>query len=161
VQGKNNWYYAYGKADGKYSLMRYDGTNSIWNGYEAFNSISSNNIHPGNDYDAIKIGSGYDHNFVLNKSGNVVDLAATAFSPVSGIQMDVYTDQPGMQFYTGNFMSGNDIGISNKPYKRRSAFSLETQHFPDSPNKPNFPSITLNPGDTYRHTCIYKFSVKK
>jgi aldose 1-epimerase len=113
------------------------------------------------DFDAIKKGFGYDHNFVLNKTEGKVELAATVYSPISGIEMDVYTDQPGIQLYSGNFMNGKEIGITNKPYKYRSAFCLETQHFPDSPNKPNFPSITLNPGETYRHTCIYKFSIKK
>lgn len=113
------------------------------------------------DFDALKKGFGYDHNYVLNKTDKKVELAATAYSPVTGIELDVYTDQPGIQLYTGNFMNGKEIGKSNKPYKYRSAFCLETQHFPDSPNKPNFPSITLNPGETYRHTCIYKFSIKK
>jgi aldose 1-epimerase len=111
--------------------------------------------------EAIKNGFGYDHNFVLNKTGKMVELAASVYSPVSGIEMDVYTDQPGIQLYSGNFMNGQETGISNKPLKYRSAFCLETQHFPDSPNKPDFPPITLNPGETYRHTCIYKFSVKK
>jgi aldose 1-epimerase len=112
------------------------------------------------DYDQLETGNGYDHNFVLNKKGKEVELAAIAYSPVSGIKMDVFTDQPGIQLYTGNFMNGQEIGLSQKPYNFRSAFCLETQHFPDSPNKPNFPPITLNPGDTYRHTCIYKFSIK-
>jgi aldose 1-epimerase len=115
----------------------------------------------GSESVALKNGFGYDHNFVVNKTGKKVELAASVYSPVSGIEMDVYTDQPGIQLYSGNFMNGQEIGISQKPYKYRSAFCLETQHFPDSPNKPNFPSITLNPGETYRHTCIHKFSVKK
>jgi aldose 1-epimerase len=113
------------------------------------------------DYEPLKTGFGFDHNFVLSKRGKGVELAASVYSPLSGIEMDVYTDQPGIQFYSGNFLNGQEIGISKKPYGYRSAFCLETQHFPDSPNKPNFPPITLNPGQTYRHTCIYKFSVKQ
>jgi aldose 1-epimerase len=113
------------------------------------------------DYDPLKAGFGYDHNFVLNKEKGKVELAATAISPVTGIQMDVYTDQPGIQLYSGNWMNGTEIGKAGKAYQKRAAFCLETQHFPDSPNEPSFPSIRLNPGETYRHTCIHKFSVKK
>jgi len=113
------------------------------------------------DYDALKMGAGYDHNYVLNKASGKIELAATAYSPVTGIQMDIYTDQPGIQLYSGNWMNGTEIGKKGKPYMKRAAFCLETQHFPDSPNKPEFPSITLNPDETYRHTCIHKFSVKK
>lgn len=75
--------------------------------------------------------------------------------------MDVITDQPGLQFYGGNFIDGSLTGKSGKIYFYRSAFCLETQHFPDSPNKPDFPSVVLNPGETYTHVCMYKFSVKK
>ena len=115
----------------------------------------------GDSYKPLILGSGYDHNYVIAKKGTGVELAATAFSPVTGIQMDVLTDQPGVQLYSGNFMNGSEIGITGKPYKYRSAFCLETQHFPDSPNKPQFPPIVLNPGEKYQQTCIYKFSVKK
>jgi len=113
------------------------------------------------DYDALLKGFGYDHNFVIDKKETGVELVATAVSPVTKIKMDVYTDQPGIQLYSGNFMDGREIGLTGKPYKYRSAFCLETQKFPDAPNKPQFPSIILKPGDTYRHTCIYKFSVNQ
>jgi len=113
------------------------------------------------DYEPLNFGHGYDHNYVIDKKGDGVELAATAISPITGIQMDVLTDQPGVQLYTGNWMNGSEIGLTGKPYKHRSAFCFEAQKFPDAPNKPNFPSIELKPGETYRHTCIYKFSVKK
>ena len=100
---------------------------------------------------------GYDHNWVLNNPGEGVRLAASVYSPVTKIQLDVLTDQPGIQFYSGNFLDGTQIGKSGKPYKHRSAFCLEVQHFPDSPNKSNFPTTTLLPGQTYHQTCIYKF----
>jgi aldose 1-epimerase len=113
------------------------------------------------DYEPLNYGHGYDHNYVIDKKSDGVELAATAISPITGIQMDVLTDQPGVQLYTGNWMDGREIGLTGKAYKHRSAFCFETQKFPDAPNKPNFPSIELKPGETYRHTCIYKFSVKK
>ena len=110
------------------------------------------------DFVQLKYAHGYDHNWVLNKSKEGIELAATLVSPVSGIKMEVYTDQPGLQFYGGNFLNGRDTGISGKPYSYRSGLCLETQHFPDSPNKPEFPSVLLMPGEKYSHTCIYKFS---
>jgi aldose 1-epimerase len=109
------------------------------------------------EYQQLKFGGGYDHNWVINKQGEGVEMVATLESPVTGIKMEVYTDQPGIQFYGGNFLDG-DIGKSGKPYAYRSALCLETQHFPDSPNKPQFPSTLLLPGQKYSHTCIYKFS---
>lgn len=113
------------------------------------------------DFDQFKMGHGYDHNYVLNKPvGEKVPLAAAVYDRLSGRYMEVYTSEPGMQFYGGNFLNGKAIGKKNKPYAFRSAFCLETQHFPDSPNQPNFPSVVLNPGETYQHVCIYKFSVK-
>jgi aldose 1-epimerase len=113
------------------------------------------------NYEPLQYGFGYDHNFVIDKKMQGVELVATVSSPVTGIQMDVLSDQPGLQFYSGNFMDGREIGITGKPYKYRSAFCLETQKFPDAPHKPQFPSILLKPGDKYSHTCIYKFSVKQ
>jgi len=107
---------------------------------------------------ALQAGRGYDHNYLLKRNGQGVEMAASVFSPVSGIQMDVWTDQPGMQFYSGNWMNGSETGKAGKAYQKRSAFCLETQHFPDSPNQPGFPSIELKPGETYRHTCVYRFS---
>lgn len=107
-------------------------------------------------------GKGYDHNFVLDESKTKGEhLAATVVGDKTGIEMQVYTDQPGIQFYGGNFLEGGDKGKSGKPYEHRTGFCLETQHFPDSPNQPNFPSTTLKPGETFTSTTSYKFPVKK
>jgi aldose 1-epimerase len=106
-------------------------------------------------------GNGYDHNMVLNKKGEGVQLAATAVGDVTGLQMEVYTDQPGVQFYTGNFMSGENLIKGHVPDHFRTAFCLETQHFPDSPNHSNFPSTVLNPGEQFQSTTIYKFTTPK
>jgi len=105
-------------------------------------------------------GAGYDHNWVLNKESKGIELVASFYSPISKIKMDILTDQPGLQFYGGNFIDGTLIGKSGKAYKHRSAVCLETQHFPDSPNKANFPSTVLKPNQTYSHTCEYRFSVE-
>lgn len=111
------------------------------------------------DFEALKFGHGYDHNYVINRDGNEAAQAASVYSPVTGIKMDVLTTQPGIQFYSGNWMDGSETGKSGKPYVKRSAFCLETQHFPDSPNHSGFPSIVLKPGEKYRHSCVYRFSV--
>lgn len=109
----------------------------------------------------LKVGKGYDHNFVLNReTANDIELAASVYEPASGRFMEVYTTEPGLQFYGGNFFNGKTIGKYGKSLNFREAIALETQHFPDSPNQPNFPSTILNPGQIYSHTCIYKFSVK-
>jgi len=113
------------------------------------------------DFEALKLGNGYDHNYVINKKDGEIGLAATVFSPVTGVKMEVYTDRPGVQLYSGNWMNGTEIGKSGKAYLRRAAFCLETQCFPDSPNQPQFPSVVLAPGQTYRHSCIHKFSIEK
>ena len=106
----------------------------------------------------INFGSGYDHNFVIDHSElGDVSLAAEVYSPNSGRVMKVYTDQPGVQFYTGNFLNGALVGKDGAVYERRSAFCLETQHFPDSPNKPMFPSTTLRPGDRFASRTVYEF----
>ena len=110
------------------------------------------------DNTQIKNGSGYDHNFVLNGRG--LRLAARAYSPQSGRVLAVYTDQPGVQFYTGNFLNGTEIGKGGKAYKRRTGFCLETQHFPDSPNEPSYPTTELKPGETFHSTTIDKFSTR-
>jgi len=108
----------------------------------------------------LKNGLGYDHNFGLNKfSENEMSLAATVVEPVSGRKMEIYTQEPALQFYGGNFMDGTDIGKSGLAYKYRESIALETQHFPDSPNNANFPSIILKPGVVYQTQSIYKFSV--
>jgi aldose 1-epimerase len=107
----------------------------------------------------LKYGSGYDHNWVLKSNNKELVLAAAVHEPTSGRYMEVLTNQPGLQFYTGNFLNGTK-GKNNIIYNNRSAFCFETQHFPDSPNQPNFPSTILNPNEEYSYSCIYKFSVK-
>lgn len=108
----------------------------------------------------IKFGHGYDHNFVLNTKDNLKEKAAEVTGNESGIVMDVYTDQPGLQFYGGNFMDGSHTLKNGKKDDHRTAFCMETQHYPDSPNQPNFPSTTLKPGQQYQTTTIYAFSAK-
>lgn len=109
-------------------------------------------------YNQLEWGAGYDHNYVINRQyPDELVLAATTSSPKTGIIMRTYTTAPGVQLYTGNWL-GNFEGKSGKKYPARSAFCLETQHFPDTPNKPHFPSCVLRPGEVYRHTCIYKFT---
>jgi aldose 1-epimerase len=103
------------------------------------------------------LGRGYDHNWVLNRAGSGLETAAKVTDPKSGRVMEVLTTEPGLQFYTGNFLDGTLKG-KGRVYTRRSAFCMETQHFPDSPNKPAFPSTVLKPGDTYRTTTVYRFS---
>lgn len=110
-------------------------------------------------HEQLKFGKGYDHNFVLNQSLNGLNFAAKVIEPISGRVMTVYTNEPGLQFYGGNFLDGSVIGKYDKKYNLRSAFCLETQHFPDSPNNPHFPSTRLNLGEDYYSVCIYKFSV--
>ena len=102
-------------------------------------------------------GAGYDHNFILNPSGKIND-AAVVRDPSSGRVMEVLTTQPGIQMYTGNFLDGSIQGNGGK-YNKNGALCLETQHFPDSPNRPNFPSTVLRPGETYRQTTVYRFKV--
>jgi aldose 1-epimerase len=108
----------------------------------------------------IKDGKGYDHNFVLNKHDINAPIAVVT-GDKSGIKMEVFTEEPGMQFYTGNFMEGKNTIKGGKKDEYRTAFAMETQHFPDSPNQPNFPSTTLKPGQVYKTQTIYKFSVVK
>lgn len=113
------------------------------------------------DYEQLKFGKGYDHNWVLNKPAmGVMTLAATLYEPTSGRFMEIYTLEPGLQFYAGNFLDGSIIGKSGNAYEFRNGLCLETQHYPDSPNKPNFPSVVLRPGEVYRTTTIHKFSTK-
>ena len=108
----------------------------------------------------LKFGGGYDHNWVLNKKAGALELAAVIREPSSGLTMEVVTTEPGLQFYSGNFLDGHHIGKGAKPYKHRYGFCLETQHFPDSPNKPEFPTTVLNPGETYSSTTFYRFLTK-
>ncbi|MCL3780104.1 galactose mutarotase [Prolixibacteraceae bacterium JC049] len=112
------------------------------------------------DFDQLKYGLGYDHNWVLNHSKEKVRLAARISEPASGRAMEVYTNEPGLQFYGGNFLNGKDVGKYGLSYEHRTAFCLETQHFPDSPNHPHFPTTRLNPEDEYYSICIYKFITK-
>lgn len=112
------------------------------------------------DFEQLKFGQGYDHNWVLNKKGSEMSLAATVYEPTSGRVMEIWTVEPGVQFYAGNFLDGTITGKGGKVYGHRAAFCLETQHYPDSPNKPNFPPTVLRPGQVYKTTTIHKFSVR-
>lgn len=113
------------------------------------------------DYAQLKNGNGYDHNWVLNTAGDVSKLAAKVVSPASGVSLEVYTNEPGIQVYTGNFLDGKVKGKKGITYNQRTGICLETQHYPDSPNKPQWPSVMLEPGKVYQSTCIYKFGVQK
>jgi aldose 1-epimerase len=105
-------------------------------------------------------GLGYDHNWVLNSGGGALALAGTLYDPISGRLMEVYTTQPGIQFYSGNFLDGSVTGKYGKSYTKRFGLCLETQHFPDSPNQPNFPTVVLKPGEIYSQTTVYTFKVR-
>jgi aldose 1-epimerase len=108
----------------------------------------------------LKNGAGYDHCWVLDASNESMNLAATLYDASSGRKMEMYTTEPGLQFYSGNFLDGTINGKAGKNYGHRSGLCLETQHFPDSPNRPDFPSTTLNPGEVYRIRTVHKFSVE-
>jgi aldose 1-epimerase len=107
-----------------------------------------------------RVEGGYDHNFVLKSGGGTLALAARVEEPGSGRVLEIWTDQPGIQLYTGNFLDGTVIGKGGQAYRKHFGFCLETQRFPDSPNHPNFPSTILEPGRTYRTTTVHKFSTK-
>ena len=114
-----------------------------------------------NDNDEqLKFGLGYDHCWVLNTGEDGTNYAGYVYDSTSGRRMDIYTTEPAIQFYSGNFMDGSDIGHEGLPYNYRSAMCLETQHYPDSPNQENFPTTILNPGEVYKSSTIYKFSIK-
>ncbi len=110
------------------------------------------------DFVQLKNGNGYDHNWVLATAGDITRKAAEVRNDVSGIVLEVYTDEPGVQVYTGNFLDGSVTGKHGIVYNQRAAICLETQHYPDSPNKPAWPSVVLRPDETYRSHCIYRFS---
>ena len=112
------------------------------------------------DDEQIRNGGGYDHNWVLDTAGDLSRVAAELYCPESGIDLKVYTDEPGIQIYAGNFLNGTVTGKKGITYAKRSAICLETQHYPDSPNKPQWPSVILRPGETYKSHCIFAFSVK-
>ena len=111
----------------------------------------------GEKYDQLVLGHGYDHNYILD---NKEEVDVTVYEPVSGRMLEVITDQPGMQLYTGNFLDGKQIGHGGKAFNFRSGLCLESGHYPDSPNHPDFPTTVLNPGETFKSTTIYRFSVK-
>ncbi len=110
-------------------------------------------------FEQIKRGNGYDHNWVFNTPGDINVLGGQAFCPSTGITLEVYTTEPGVQFYSGNFLDGTLTGKKDIVYNKRAGLCLETQHYPDSPNQPNFPSTVLRPGEKYTNRCIYKFGV--
>jgi aldose 1-epimerase len=113
------------------------------------------------DNEQLKHGKGYDHNWVIDhKDANSLDLAAEIYDPESGRQLELFTTEPGIQFYAGNFLDGTIHGKEGKNYEHRSAFCLETQHFPDSPNHPEFPSTRLTPGQRFNSSTVYRFSVR-
>ncbi len=113
----------------------------------------------GQDFEQLKNGNGIDHNWVLNTRGNIAEACASLESPATGIRLDVYTTEPGIQVYCGNFLDGTVKGKNGVAYGFRAAVCLETQKYPDTPNKPEWPSAVLRPGEKYESRCIYKFSV--
>ncbi len=108
----------------------------------------------------IRLGGGYDHNWVLDSASGSLAKAAEVYEPSTGRTLEVWTTQPGIQFYTGNFLDGTLKGKQGKTIQRRSGLCLETQHFPDSPNQPKFPSVVLKPGQTYHQTTVWKFGAR-
>lgn len=109
------------------------------------------------DDEQLRYGLGYDHNFVLNRTGEGLSLAARVYEATTGRVLEVHTTEPGVQFYSGNFLDGSNVGKGGRAYKHRYGFCLETQHFPDSPNKPEFPPVVLRPGQRYQTTTVYRF----
>lgn len=109
----------------------------------------------------VKFGMGIDHNYVLSTKGNIDEVAAKLICPSTGISLEVYTTEPGIQIYTGNFLDGTVTGKKGIIYNQRVAICMETQHYPDSPNKPQWPSVILEPGQTYQSHCIFKFGVEE
>jgi aldose 1-epimerase len=110
--------------------------------------------------DIMKVAGGFDHNWVLNKSGEEIEKAGELHHSASGRVMEIFTTEPGIQFYSGNFLDGTLRGKAGKIYFKHGGLCLEAQHFPDSPNQPEFPNTILEPGNTYRQTTIYKFSIR-
>jgi aldose 1-epimerase len=112
------------------------------------------------DNEQLKFGGGYDHNWVINKPLGELGVMARVYEPQTGRVLEVLSTEPGLQFYTGNFLDGTITGKYGQVYEHRTGFCMEPQHFPDSPNKPNFPSVVLKPGEVYRNTIIYRFSTR-
>lgn len=127
----------------------------------AFDFTKSKKIgdHIGNDEEQIRIGNGYDHNYVIDEP-SLDKPFAIVYDASSGREVKVYTTEPGVQFYSGNFLDGTVVGFEGKSYNFRSGFCLETQHFPDSPNQANFPGTLLYPGEQYKTSTIYEFTVR-
>jgi aldose 1-epimerase len=115
----------------------------------------------GQDDEQLKFGNGYDHNWVMNKPMGQLGLMARVYEPTTGRVLEVWSTEPGLQFYTGNFLDGKVTGKGGWVYQFRNGFCMESQHYPDSPNQPNFPSVVLKPGQVYKNTIIFKFSVQK
>lgn len=116
--------------------------------------------HINDNDEQLRFGRGYDHTWVLSKENNALTLAAIVSEQISGRIMEIYTTEPGLQFYAGNFLNGSDIGKEKKAYAHRTAFCLETQHFPDSPNHSNFPSVILRPEEKYYQKTVHRFLVE-
>lgn len=126
-----------------------------------FRNATAIGEHINQENTQLKNGQGYDHNWVVDrKSVNDVEFIASLYEPISGRVMEVWSDQPGIQFYSGNFLDGKVIGKYGKAHRYREAVALETQKYPDTPNQPTFPSTLLKPGEVYKQTCIYKFFTK-
>jgi aldose 1-epimerase len=123
-----------------------------------FNNPSAIGARIGDNDEQLQFGKGYDHNWVLNGSG--MKNGAEVYDPKSGRVMQVLTEEPGLQFYTGNFLDGTITGKGGKVYGHRAAFCMETQHYPDSPNQASFPTTELKPGETYRTATVYRFSAR-
>jgi aldose 1-epimerase len=115
--------------------------------------------HINDNFQQLIFGKGYDHNYILNKEGGELSFCAKSVSPKTGIVMETYTTEPGVQLYTGNYLTGKFVAKEGKHYPMRSAFCLETQHFPDSINRPEYPSVVLRPGEVFKSQTIYKFSI--
>ena len=112
------------------------------------------------DFEQLRFGKGYDHTYIINKESDELSFCARCVSPKTGIVMETYTTEPGVQLYTGNWMTGNFIAKNGQRYPERAALCLETQHFPDSPNKPEYPTTVLRPGEVLQSKTVYKFSVE-
>lgn len=125
-----------------------------------FNTPATVGARINDDDEQLKFGKGYDHNWVIKKPAGQMGLMARVTEPVSGRVMEVLSDEPGLQFYSGNFLDGTIKGKGGQVCPFRGGFCMEPQHYPDSPNQPNFPSTVLKPGDIYKNSIIYKFSVR-
>jgi len=125
-----------------------------------FNQPTTISARINQDHEQLKFGNGYDHNWVINKPAGELGLMARVHEPTSGRVLEVLCTEPGLQFYTGNFLDGKLKGKGGWVYQFRNGFCMEPQHYPDSPNQSSFPSVVLKPGQTYKNTIIYRFSVK-